>query len=76
MTDSILILFPKSSAPELVIVGVPLNLYLFPSVAAVSIVQKQEDNLYPDEISHVNCWLKEPESTNDNLFIVAFAVVL
>jgi len=54
MTDSILILFPKSSAPELVIVGVPFNLYLFPSVAAVSIIQKEEDNLYPDEISHVN----------------------
>lgn len=67
---------PKTSLPELVILGVPLNLYLFPSEAGVWIVQIEEDNLYPVVISHFNSWLKEPESTNDNALIIAFADVL
>ena len=49
---------PKTSLPELVILGVPLNLYLFPSEAAVWIVQIEEDNLYPAVISYFNSWLK------------------
>ncbi len=39
-------------------------------------VQIEEDNLYPVVISHFNSWLKEPESTNDNPLIIAFADVL
>ena len=67
---------PKTSFPVLVIVAVPLNLYLFPSVAAFFIVHVTDDNLEPDGISHVKLSVNWSPSVNDNPVIDAFDVVL